>query len=176
LPWSFVTSQEHGLVARLDRHDDLGAFARCDLHQLGLVRPLEQPRVAADLPEPPIVGEAEVVDTGVGRIHHPEPHEGRGGFDVRVVRAVHQDRVAEDARGAGEGRRMGERAVVVEALVLDDQRDVVDAVGVRQLDVACRVVHDEHAGGAPVDVIGGRTVKVGMKPERRSRLVDRPRG
>jgi hypothetical protein len=67
-------------------------------------------------------------------------------------------------------------AVVVEALVLHDQRDVVDPLFVRQFvgDRAVRVVEDEHAGQALVDVLLGLAVRVRVVSQRGRGLVDAP--
>ena len=69
-----------------------------------------------------------------------------------------------------------ELVVAVERAVLDDHRDVVDAVVVGQVEVGrFGVVDDEHAGDAAVDVVGGLAVRVRVVPQRGRGLVDRPR-
>jgi hypothetical protein len=69
-----------------------------------------------------------------------------------------------------------ERAVTVEVLVLDDQRDVVDPVGAGQVEPGCvLVIEDEQTGQAAVDMLLGAAVRMRVVPKRGGRLVDHPR-
>jgi hypothetical protein len=89
--------------------------------------------------------------------------------------AVDEDLIAEQPGGADRCLREVQRAVVLEALVLDDQGDVVDAVVVRQPEPGTvRIVEDEHPRDPAVDVVLGRAVRVRVVPEGRRGLVDRP--
>jgi hypothetical protein len=66
-------------------------------------------------------------------------------------------------------------AVGLEQLVLDDDRDVVDAVAVRQRQARCQVIiDDEHASQAAVDLVRGAPVWVRVIPEGGARLADGP--
>src|SRR5690606_25739636 len=59
--------------------------------------------------------------------------------------------------------------------VLNDQRDVVDAVAARQLESRLLVViDDEHSGEAAVDVPRSMSVWVWVIPQGRGRLIDEP--
>ena len=58
----------------------------------------QQARVGADDLEAPAVGEAEVVDAGVGGVEHPQAHPRGGGLEHGSPGAVHQDLVAHRAR------------------------------------------------------------------------------
>ena len=93
-----------------------------------------------------------------------------GDVDVGAIGAVDEQFVAEL------GAVADELVVAVEGAVLDDHREVVDAVRVGQVEGGgLVVVDDEHAGNAAVDVGGRVAVGMGVIPQRRRRLVDRPR-
>ena len=122
------------------------------------------------------VDEPEVVAAGVAGVEQPQPHPLGGHVEVGIVGAVDEDLVAEHADVGKEAVGVVELVVAVEAAVLDDHRDVVDAVVVGQVEVGSGgVVEDEHPGEAAVDVLGGLAVGVRVVPQRRRRLVDGPR-
>jgi hypothetical protein len=136
-------------------------------------RSVDEPTVGSDELEGPIVVEAEVVDPAVRTVEDAQPN--LLSFDVQMGRpaAIDEDLGTELADGAEEVRPHVERSVVAEALVLDDQWDVIDAVVIWQVDPVL-VVDQEHPGNPAIDVVRCSAVGVRVVPERRRRLVDRP--
>ena len=101
----------------------------------------------------------------------------RADVEVGRVRAVHEDVLAEDPGRADEPLREVEPAVVVEVLVLEDHRDVIDAVRPRQAQaLRLGVVDEDHPGDAPVDLLVAVGMRMRVVPERGRGLVDRPAG
>jgi len=94
-------------------------------------------------------------------------------LEIGAVGAVDEDVVAHQAPDR-DGVVLAQRAVRADVPVLDDQRDVVAAVGARQ-PVGNAVIDDPHAGQSAVDVDGGVAMRVRVVPQRRRRLIDRPR-
>jgi hypothetical protein len=133
--------------------------------------------VGADERELSVVVELQVVEAGVGCVEDAEAHELGDHLDVRVVGPVDEDLVAQDPDVA-EGRlTLGELVGSVEAAVLNDDRDVVDPVLIRQVECGrVGIVDDEHARHTAVDVLGGAAVQVRVEPQGGGRLVDRPGG
>jgi hypothetical protein len=131
------------------------------------VRRLEQPPVGADQVEGATVVEADVVGAGGRRVEQAEPHELIGHLDVGVVGAVDEDVVSQLGPVQGPVR--------VQALVLDDDGDVVHAVAPRERQRAgLGVVEQEQPGDATVDVVLGPAVRVRVVPQGGGGLVDRP--
>jgi len=134
-------------------------FGRGQLDALERHRALDQPLVGGDEGEGTPVGEADVVEARVGGVQHPEADALVTDGQVRVVGAVDEDGIAEALRVAAARGAVGEveGAVRVEVLVLDDDRDVVDTILVRQRQGAGdRVVDDVQAGEAAVGLVAGR--------------------
>jgi hypothetical protein len=139
-----LEAAQHHLLAGLEGGDDLGSFAGGELNAVEALRPFQKAAVGRDQLELALVSEADVVDAGVGGVEEPEADALVTDIEVRVVGAVDEDRVAEAAGGADPALGEVERAVVVQPLVLDDERDVVDAVVRWELQsVGVRVVEDE---------------------------------
>nr|WP_256862840.1 hypothetical protein [Microbispora sp. GKU 823] len=122
--------------------------------------------------EAALVGEDQVVHPGVGTVEHAEAHPLGGDGQVGVVGAVDEDVVAQNAEGALQ-RVAVEGAVGRELLVLQDQREVVDAVVAGQVEIEV-LVEDEHPGQAPVDVLSRGAVGMRVIPGGGGGLVDRP--
>lgn len=139
------------------------------------MRAREEPTIGAHEREGAIIVEAEVVDASVRGIEHPQPDELVCDTDVRVVGSVDEDRVAELTDGAEQRSSGVEGPVAVEPLVLQDHRDVVDAVAGRETGRdAVGVVEEEEPRDAAVHVIRGLLVRMGVIPERGGGLVDAP--
>src|SRR4029453_12534648 len=94
-------------------------------------------------------------------------------MEIRSGRPVDENRVAEQPDWCVVGSV--ELAVRPESLVLDDYRDVVNAVGPGQRErCLLLVVDDEHPGQPSVHVHLALAVRMPVIPQRRGGLVDPP--
>jgi hypothetical protein len=169
-----VRAEFDGLTGSEGDHD-LGALARREVQPVGLPGLGQEPAVGADEREPPVVGEPEVVEPGVGAVEEPQPHQFGRDLEVAAHRAVDEEVAAGHPELRDEPGGVVEPVVPVERPVLDDERHVVDAVCPRQRQcVRFVVVDDEHPGRALVDVLGGLPVRMRVVPERRRSLVHGP--
>lgn len=160
------------LVAGADADDELDPVAGGDLRPGELDWLGEEPAVGANEPERAVVLESQVVDAGVGGVEDAEPDLVGSHLDVGVGGAVDGDGVAEEAGWADDRRSEVEGAVAVEALVLEDDGEVVDAVDVWQpVRLVFGGVDDEHPGEAPVELFAGPLVGVGVVPQGGGRRV-----
>ena len=154
---------------------DLGALAGREQQVVEAHRRRQQPAVAGDHVELPVVGEVEVVDPRVGGVEQAQADPLGGHVEVRAGGAVDEHRVAEDAV-ALEQPRGGVQLDAVELLVLHDDRDVVDAVlpRQRQRPRSSRSSRMNIPATPAVDLLGGLAVRVRVVPERGRGLVDPP--
>jgi hypothetical protein len=68
---------------------------------------------------------------------------------------------------------VGERTTTAEEFVLQHDRQIVDAVGLRQAAIGVLAIADDHhAGKARIDLRGGAAMQVRMEPRRRFGLPD----
>jgi len=166
---------EHGALARAHGDHDLGALARGEQDALGADGRAQQPAVGGHDRQRAGAGEPDVVDPRPRRVEQPQADALRRDAQVGADRAVDRHAVAERA---GRGERAAARvepALVVEPHVLEDERDVVDAVASRERGPGRRVVvEDDHAGEPAADVLGRPAVRVRVVPERRGGLLDPP--
>ena len=138
-------------------------------------RPGQQALIGGNEGEGPPVGEGQVEVPGIGGIDQAQADDALRHRHACPDRAVDHRRVAEEAvHEVGVARPVDGLAGRGEALVLEDEDEIVDAGGRREAAVrVVAVVDDEHAGEAGVDARCGLAVEVGVVPERRRRLVDR---
>ena len=138
-----------------------------------LVRLFEEPAIGRDEGEVSTIAQPEVIHARRGAVEQAKAHDIGRDVEVRAERAVHEQLVADRADEPARARR--ELAIIREAHILDDDRDVVDAVVARERERRFdRVVEDEQAGETHRDVFLGFAMRMRVVPERRGRLVDRP--
>ena len=168
-----VAADESHPLAGLESDEDLDALTRAEPIRIDLDRRRQEPGIGGDDVKGLAGVEPEVVDPRVGRVENPEPGELARDLLCRPPGAVDQDVGTERT-----DQRASDQPIVIhrqlpgigERPILDDQRDVVHAVGVRK--AILLVGDDEHAGKPSVDMSGGGAVGVRVIPQRRRGLLD----
>ncbi len=137
-------------------------------------RSLEQAAVRADDDEVAAVVAAEQVDARIRAVEDTQPRALPADDQIRIDGAVDQDDVAFIADlGVAHRRHVFETAVAAETAVLDDERNVVDAVVRWQPERAAFIVLDqEQAGQSAHDLLAGLLDHVRVIPEQRRFLLD----
>ena len=163
-----------GNVAEI--HDDLDPLGRRDHHAAAREREFEEPALGADLRERLAVGQEQFVETRIGAIEDPEAILPALDAQERLHRAVHQERVAEEAVVLV--RVVEQRTVAIEHAILNDQPHVVRRA--RQLQpvragtgLIARIVvgiADVEPGQPAIDILRGEIHEMVVIPERALRL------
>ena len=156
-------------------HEDLVSLRRRNHQVSDLDRLRKIAGVAGDNEERPPVGEAQIEVAGVGGIQQAQPHQAGRDTGDGTNDAVDEQRVAlEPVHDVHHVWLVDELAIAAEALVLQHDRQIVDAVGRGQAAVAVGAVADDHhAGKTRIDLPGRVAVRVRMEPRRRRGLLDR---
>ena len=174
-------------MARIRRSDEVDRAAIAEIHQhlvalggrnhqaLDLHGLREKPAVTADNEERPPVGEAQIEGAGVRRIQQAQAHDPRRYARRGADDPIHDQSVALEAmHDVHHVGPVHDLAVAAKPLVLQHDRQVVDAIGRGQPAIAVGTVADDHhAGEARVDLRGSLPVRVRMEPVRACGLLDR---
>ena len=99
----------------------------------------EQSAIGGDLSQRLASAQSEPVDARVRSIENAKTHLPPRDLQVRLDRAIHEQRVADHSGGdGGIGQRIIQRTVSVEKPILDHERDVILAL--RQRQRFCQIV------------------------------------
>ncbi len=154
--------------------DDLGPLTRREHQASGRRGTCQQSGIGGDDLESSSVVESEVVDAGVGAVEQTQANVLRRHRDIGLLTPVDQEAIALHTHQVVHAGHVEQRAVGRDAAVLDDHRDVVDSPRMRQPEAAIHTVIDQQEPGqARIGLRTGARVGVGMKPQRRARLVER---
>ncbi len=167
---------QHRPVAGPEPDQDLGPFPGREQQPIQFDRIAEQPAVGADQGERASVGEAQIEEAAAAAVEQPQPEQRGGHLDMGSADAVGQQRAADRAQRIV-ALDPHDPAGGVEETVLQDEREVVDAVLARQAGAqAGVVVHDEQAGEPVEHLRLGLPMRVRVVPQGRRRLPELPLG
>ena len=121
------------------------------------------------------IAHLQLITTGVRGIKQTQTHPTAGNFDIRALRTVYQQRIANKATAP----RLAvlRRAKVIQALVLNNDREIIHAVVVRDRQrLADLIFHQPHPGQTVIDLLRRAVRRVGVIPQRCRALADRQDG
>ena len=118
------------------------------------------------------IAHLQLIAPGVGGVQQAQAHPAARHFDIGALHAVNQQRIANEA--AAPRFAIFRRAEVIQPLVLNNHREVINAVVVRDWQVLADLIfHQPHAGQAVVYLLRHPVRRVGLIPQGGSALADR---
>ena len=110
------------------------------------------------------IAHLQLIAARVRRIEQAQAHPAARNFDIRALRAVDQQRITDEATAAR--LAVFRRAEVIQTFVLDDNREVIHAVVIRDRQrFADFIFHKPHAGQAVIDLLRRAVRGVGVIPQ-----------
>ena len=122
--------------------------------------------------EPTAIRKPELVGPGIRRIQQPQPDQTGGHGQFWPKCSVDEDIVTLEPGHLVHMAKVVGHHTAPEQTVLDDQRDVILAIGPWQGHVDLRVIEQDQSGQSPVDLHGGLSVDVAVIPECGRRVID----
>ena len=121
------------------------------------------------------IAHLQLIAARVGRVEQAQAHPAARNFDIRALRAVDQQRITDEATAAR--LAVFRRAEVIQTFVLDDNREVIHAVVIRDRQrFADFIFHQPHAGQAVIDLLRRAVRGVGVIPQGCRALANRQNG
>ena len=118
------------------------------------------------------IAHLQLIAPGVGSVQQAQAHPAARHFNIRALHAVNQQRVAHKAAAARFA--IFRRAEVIQPFILNNHREVIDAIVVRDRQVLADLVfHQPHARQTVVNLFSHPVRRVGLIPQRRRALADR---
>ena len=171
----FETVREQRNRPAITEIDDyLRAFAGSENDIVGWQRRGEQTAVGSDLMEASAIVEPEMVKACVRAIDQSQSEAIRLRFEDGFDNAIDQHRVTHHSHhDIMHSRGVNEASVARESAVLNDQRNIIDAIIVRKVErLACVVADVDHSGQTLIDLWPRAAVRMRMIPEHRCALAD----
>ena len=120
----------------------------------------------------PTIAHLQLVAPGVRRIQQTQAHPAARHFNKRPLHAVHQQRIANEAAAAGFA--IFRRTEVIQALVLNNHREIIHTVVVRDRQILANLIfYQPHPGKTVINLFRHMVWRVGLIPQRRRALADR---
>ena len=121
------------------------------------------------------VAHLQLVTPGVRGIQQAQAHPAAGYLDIRTLHPVDQQRITDKTTAAGFA--VLRHAKVIQSLVLNNDREVVDAVMIRDRQRFTHLIFDQpHPGQAVVNLLSGTVRRIGVIPQRGGVLTDGQHG
>ncbi len=121
------------------------------------------------------IAHLQLIAARVRRVEQAQAHPATGHFDIRALRAVNQQRIANEATAPRFA--VFRRTEIIQTFVLDDNREVIHAVVVRDRQgFADFIFHQPHAGQAVIDLLRRAVRGVGVIPQGCRALANRQNG
>ena len=145
----------HSQRFECDRPGKIPAIGRDEMHRAG-------------------VAQAQRINAGIGSVNNPQPDNSLRYMRRRSNLAVDQDRVSGHAMHDVHHRiRIGQPPVTGKSAILNDQCEIVRAIGFWQSTLRIVAINDvDHSGQPGIDILCRSPVNVCVKEGRARRLVD----
>ena len=118
------------------------------------------------------IAHLQLIAARVRRVEQTQAHPAARDLDVRALRAVDQQRIADKATAAR--LAVFRRTEIIQTLVLDDNREVIHAVVVRDRQgFADLIFHQPHSGQAIINLLRRAVRRVGVIPQGGRALANR---